>query len=56
MSIIKNMIIIKMNIRISRVVIPFFVAFGVSMAMRAYLSSFLAMEIVMGFVPIILFP
>jgi len=37
------MIIIEMNIRISKLVIPFLVASGVSMAIRAYLISFPAM-------------
>jgi len=48
MFIINNMIIIEMNIQKSKVVIPFLFVSGVSMAMRAYLSSFLAMEIATG--------
>lgn len=54
-----NMIIIKMDIRMSRVVILFFAVSSVSMAMRACLSSFLAMDTTMGWwgcVPIISFP
>jgi len=48
MFIIKNMIIIEVNIQKSKVVIPFLVVSGVSMVMRAILSSFLAMEIARG--------
>ena len=56
---INNMIVIEINIRILRLVIPFLAISGVIMVMRAYLSSFPAMSIVMGWwwcVPIILFP
>lgn len=57
--IIKNMIIIEMNIRMSRVVIPFLFVSGVSMAMRACLGSFPAMGTAKGWwgcITIILFP
>ena len=58
-ALINNMIIFKMNIWISRLVIPFLAIAGVIMVMRACLSAFLAMNTVMGWwgcVPIILFP
>ena len=57
--IIKNMIVIEMNFRILRLVIPFLVVFGVIMGMRACLRSSSAMHIAMGWwwcVPIIIFP
>jgi len=48
MFIINNMIIIKMNFQKSKVVIPFLVVSGISIVMRAVLSSFLAMEMATG--------
>lgn len=57
--IINNMILIEMNIRILRLVIPLLVVFGSIMVMRACLSSFSTIYTVMGWwwcIPIILFP
>ena len=56
---INNMIIIEMNIWISKLVIPFLAISGAIMAMRVYLGSFPTMGTTMGWwgcVPIILFP